>query len=112
MKCFVSIHRPEGYKHSEEITPEVMQDIDRVNQEMVDAGIRVFVGGLRSRTEAKAIRRSADGSLNVTDGPFLETKEYIDGFWVLEVPSLEEAVRWGQKAAAACRGSVEVRPFH
>ncbi|MBL8069411.1 MAG: hypothetical protein JNM28_13265 [Armatimonadetes bacterium] len=112
MKFYVAIHRPTGYDHSVEITREVIDDIDQVNDEMVRAGIRVFVGGLRSPSEAKAIHRSSDGSLAITDGPFLETKEYIDGFWVLEVPTMEEAVEWGKKAAAACRGSVEVRPFH
>lgn len=112
MKFYVAIHRPENYDHASEITREVMNDIDKVNQDMIDAGIRVFVGGLRSRSEAKSINRSADGSLSLTDGPFLETKEYIDGFWVLDLPSMDEAVEWGKKAAAACRGSVEVRPFH
>ena len=112
MKFYVAIHRPAHYDHSVEITKAVMDDIGQVNQEMVDAGVRVFVGGLQSRTNAKAIHRAADGELSVTDGPFLETKEYVDGFWVLEVASIEEAVEWGKKAAAACRGSVEVRPFH
>lgn len=112
MKFFVAIHRPSNYDHAAEITREVMDDIDQVNDEMVSAGIRVFVGGLRSPSEAKSIHRSPDGSLAIADGPFLETKEYIDGFWVLELPTMEEAVEWGKKAAAACRGSVEVRPFH
>ena len=112
MKFYVAIHRPDKYDHSVEITKAVMDDIDQVNQEMVEAGIRLFVGGLQSRTTAKAIHRATDGTLSVTDGPFLETPEYVDGFWVLEVASVEEAVEWGKKAAAACRGSVEVRPFH
>lgn len=112
MKFYVAIHRPSDYDHSIEITKEVINDIDHVNDEMVSAGIRVFVGGLRSQSEAIAIRRSSDGSLTTTDGPFLETKEYIDGFWVLDVQTIEEAVEWGKRAASACRGSVEIRPFH
>ncbi len=112
MKFNVSIHRPEFYDHATEITQDVMNDIDQVNQEMVDAGIRVFVGGLKCPTNAKSIHRGQDGKLSVIDGPYLETKEYVDGFWVLDVPNFEEAVEWGMKAAAACRGSVEVRPFH
>ncbi len=112
MKFYVAIHRPNDYDHSVQITREVMNDIDRVNDEMVKAGIRVFVGGLRSQTEAKSLHRSSDGTLTTTDGAYLETKEYVDGFWVLEVPTIEEAVEWGKKAAASCRGSVEVRPFH
>lgn len=112
MKVYVAIHRPDNYDHSTEITQQVMDDIDQVNDEMVDAGIRVFVGGLKSPKEAKAIRRTPEGTLTITDGPFLETKEFIDGFWVLEVETMEESIEWGKKAAAACRGSVEIRPFH
>lgn len=112
MKFYVAIHRPDQYDHSVEITKAVIDDINQVNQEMIDAGIRVFVGGLQGRTNAKAIHRAPDGELSVTDGPYLETKEYVDGFWVLDLPSVEEAVEWAKKAAAACRGSVEVRPFH
>ena len=112
MKFYVAIHRPDNYDHSVEITKAVMDDIDRVNDEMVEAGIRVFVGGLRSRSEAKSINRSADGTLAVADGVYLKTTDYVDGFWVLDLPTIDEAVEWGKKAAAACRGSVEVRPFH
>lgn len=112
MKFYVAIHRPNDYNHSTEITQEILKDIDQVNEEMVDAGVRVFVGGLKSQSQAKAIHRSANGSLTVMDGPYLETKEYIDGFWVLDVQSVEDAVEWGKKAATACRGCVEIRPFH
>lgn len=112
MKFYVAIHRPENYDHSKEITREVMDNIDQVNQEMVDAGIRVFVGGLRNRAEAQSIHRADDGQLTLNTGPFLQTKDYVDGFWVLDLPTMGDAVEWGKKAAAACRGSVEVRPFH
>lgn len=112
MKFYVAIHRPEGYDHSVEITRAVMDEIDRVNQEMVDAGVRVFVGGLKSRDSAKSIIRAEDGSLTTAEGPYLKTTGYVDGFWVLEVGTIDEAVEWGRKAAAACRGSVEVRPFN
>jgi hypothetical protein len=47
----------------------------------------------------------------LTDGPYLEAKEHVGGFWVLEAANLEEALEWGRKAAAACRAPVEVRPF-
>lgn len=112
MKYYVAIHRPRNYDHSVEITREVMNDIDQLNDEMVDAGIRVLVGGLKPPKEAVAIHRSSDGTLKTTDGPYLETKEYVDGFWVLDVQTVEDAIEWGRKAATACRGSVEVRPFH
>ena len=47
----------------------------------------------------------------ITDGPYLETKEHIGGFWILEAANLDEALAWGRKAAVACRAPVEVRPF-
>lgn len=107
----VTIHHPEGYDPS--VEDEAMtRDIDELNDEMVAAGVRVFVGGLHGPEHAKAIRAQPDGEVIVTDGPYLEAKEYIGGLWVLEVADLDEALAWGRKAAAACRVPVEVRPFH
>ena len=47
----------------------------------------------------------------ITDGPYLETKEHVGGFWILKAANLEEALEWGRKAVIACRVPVEVRPF-
>ena len=85
------------------------REIHALNKEMIAAGVRKFACGLGA---AKSLRPRADGGVLVTDGPYLETKEHIGGFWVLETDSLEEALAWGQKAAIACRAPVEVRPFH
>jgi hypothetical protein len=52
------------------------------------------------------------GKVLITDGPYIETKEHVGGFWVLEAADLDEALAWGRKAAIACRAPVEVRPFH
>ena len=60
----------------------------------------------------QALAASKAGKLVVTDGPFVESKEYVGGFWVLECASEEEALEWGRKAAEACRAPVEVRPFY
>jgi hypothetical protein len=46
-----------------------------------------------------------------TDGPFVETKEMLGGFWVLELADMDEALKVGARASAACHGAVEVRPF-
>lgn len=107
----VAIHHPDDYDASRE--DEAMgRDIDVLNQQMVAAGVRVFVGGLEPIRKAMAVRRRPDGGLSVTDGPYIETKEHIGGFWVLEAASMEEALEWGRKAAAACRAPVEVRAFN
>lgn len=88
------------------------RDIDVLNDEMVAAGVRIFVGGLRAASSAKSVRVQPGGKVLVTDGPYLETKEHIGGFWVVEAASLDDALAWGRKAAVACRAPVEVRPFH
>jgi len=111
MKFLVSIHHPEGYDGSKE-DKSMGIAIDDLNDEMKAAGIRDFAGGLvPPRDHAKTLRAQPDGSVLTTDGPYLETKEYIGGFWILECASMEEATEWGRKAAIACRAPVEVRQF-
>lgn len=88
-----------------------MAEIDRVNEEMEATGVRVFVGGLQPLALVKAVQPSPEGSLSLADGPAAEESRFLDGLWVLEVESEAEAVAWGQKAAQACRASIEVRPF-
>ena len=106
----VAIHHPDGYDGSKE-GEEMMRDIRALNVEMVAAGVRTFVGGLSAARNAKSLRAEADGNVAVTDGPSLETKEHIGGFWVLDVADMDEALAWGRKAAVACRAAVEVRAF-
>ena len=106
----VAIHHPDDYDPS--LEDEAMhRDIDALNEEMVAAGVRVFVGGLHPARRAKSVRRRRDGRVVVTDGPYLETKEHVGGLWVLEAADLDEALEWGRKAAVACRVPVEVREF-
>ncbi len=104
----VAIHHPDNYDPS--VEGEAMQrDISALNREMVAAGVRVFVGGLSAASRAKSLRAQPDGQVLITDGPYLETKEHIGGFWILEAANLDEALAWGRKAAVACRAPVEVR---
>jgi|SRR5712664_2112768 len=106
----VAIHHPDNYDPSKE-GEAMARDIDTLNEEMVAAGVRVFVGGLTAASDARSLRAQPDGKVLVTDGPYLETKEHIGGFWILEAASLDEALAWGRKAVVACRAPVEVRPF-
>ena len=107
----VTIHHPDGYDSSVAEDEVMHRDIDALNEEMIAAGVRIFVGGLRPPSSARSLRVRPDGKVLITDGPYLETKEYVGGFWVLEVADLEEALAWGRKALVACRAPVEVRPF-
>jgi hypothetical protein len=111
MRFLVAIHHPDDYDPTTE--DEAMhRAIDDLNDEMVAKGIRIFVGGLHRAASAKSVRRHPNGGWSVTDGPYLETKEHVGGFWVLEAADMEEAMEWGRKAAVACQAPVEVRQFH
>jgi hypothetical protein len=106
----VAIHHPDNYDPSTE--DEAMhRDIDVLNEEMEAAGARIFAGGLSSAGNSKSLRAQPGGKVLVTDGPYLETKEHIGGFWILEAADLDEALEWGRKAVVACRAPVEVRVF-
>ena len=111
-RYLVAIHHPDNYDPAVAEDDAMHRDIDALNQEMVHAGVRVFVGGLAPVSRAVSVRARSDGTLLVTDGPYMETKEHMGGFWVLEAATAEEALAWGRKAAVACRAPVEVRPFN
>jgi hypothetical protein len=104
----VAIHHPDDYDASVE-GEAISEDIHALNREMIAAGVRVFVGGLAPAPRAKSLRAQPDGKVLITDGPYLETKEHIGGFWVLETADLDEALAWARKAAVACRAPAEVR---
>jgi len=106
----VAIHHPDGYDGSLE-TKAMERDIDVLNEEMEAAGARLFAGGLSAAKNAKSLRAQPDGKVRITDGPYLETKEHIGGFWILKAANMEEALAWGRKAVVACRAPVEVRAF-
>lgn len=87
----------------------MVRDITALNKEMIAAGVRTFVAGLEPAGRAKSLRAQGDGRVLVTDGPYIEAKEHVGGFWILDVADLESALEWGRKAAKACRAPVEVR---
>lgn len=104
--------------HDEEyvldFTTEDMQrigpQVGALNEELMATGTWVFGGGLMPASSATVVR-SANGQVSMTDGPYAESKEQMGGFWVIEAADLDAALAWGRKAAAACEGPVEVRPF-
>jgi hypothetical protein len=106
----VAIHHPDNYDPSAE-GEAMVRDIDVLNEEMMAAGVRIFAGGLTPAGNAKSLRAQPSGKVLITDGPYLETKEHIGGFWILEAANLDDALAWGRKAVVACRAPVEVRAF-
>ena len=89
---------------------QIYADVDAVNDELRAAGAWVFAGGLHPSTTATVVRDSG-GEILTTDGPFLEAKEHIGGFWIIEAADLDAALGWAAKATRACRAAVEVRPL-
>jgi hypothetical protein len=69
----------------------------------------VFGAGLKPASSATVVRATG-GEVSMTDGPYAESKEQMGGFWIIEAPDFDAALKWAGKAAAACEGPVEVRP--
>lgn len=105
---FVTIHLPDNYDPSLEDESKV-RDIYALNEEMTAAGVRKFACGLSPASNAKSLRVQANGEVLVTDGPYVEAKEHVGGFSILECADMDEAVAWARKGAIACRAPGEVR---
>jgi hypothetical protein len=107
----LSVHTIEGQPpRAREVMAEIYKDVNTLNEELRATGTWVFGGGLHAPDVATVVRMQ-DGEVLTTDGPFAESKEHIGGFWVIKAPDLDAALAWAAKAAAACAGPVEVRPF-
>ena len=91
-------------------TPTEMAAIDVFNDRLVAEGHWVFAGGLASPNSATVID-NRDGEPVFTDGPFVESKEYLAGVWVWEAPDLDVALRLATEASKICDRKIEVRPF-
>jgi hypothetical protein len=107
----VAIHLPDNFNPSAADEAVIGRDIDTLNEAMVAAGGRIFVGGFTPAREAKSLRAQSDGKVLTTDWPYLETKEHIGGYWMLEVADLDEALARGVQGGVVCRSPVEVRVF-
>lgn len=80
------------------------------NEKLRAEGYWVFAGGLEAASSATVVDGRGETPL-ITDGPYLETKEVIGGFWVVDAPDLDVALDLAAQGSKACRGKVEVRPF-
>jgi len=107
----VSVHHDYGqeFPPAEEMQP-VFEAVDRFNQRLKAEGAWVFGGGLMPPEQATTVDNTGDKPI-VTDGPYAESKEYLGGFWIIEAPDLDAALRWAEDGSKACAGKVEVRPF-
>ncbi|WP_448809997.1 YciI family protein [Agromyces bauzanensis] len=91
-------------------TPDEEAAIDAFNDRLQAEGHWVFAGGLGAPSSATVIDNRGDEAM-VTDGPFVETKEYLAGFWIIEAADLDVALELATEGSKACNRKVEVRPF-
>ena len=107
----LSVYQPEGPMPSQDFLDQIQRNLDELNADMRAAGAWVFSGGLHSPSTATVLQAKDDEVLT-TDGPFLEGKEYLGGFTIVNAPDLDAALEWGRKGTRATGLPVEVRPFH
>jgi hypothetical protein len=104
----LTVFQPEGEPPGD--LDAIMRDVDAVDQEMREAGVWVFAGGLHPPSTATVLRPQGDDVL-MTDGPYAEGKEHVGGFTIVEAADLDAALHWGRKLAQATTLPIEVRPF-
>src|SRR4051812_15677199 len=91
-------------------TADEQAAIDVFNDRLQAEGHWVFAGGLGAPSTATVIDNRGEEAM-FTDGPFLESKEYLAGFWIIEAPDLDVALKLATEGSRACNRKVEVRPF-
>ncbi|MGH8996984.1 MAG: YciI family protein, partial [Acidimicrobiales bacterium] len=103
-------HSGTGPELSDEQMQASYQATDAFNQELQESGSWVFAGGLHPADTATVVDGRGPEPL-VTDGPYVDTKEQLGGFWIVEAADLDEALELARRGSAACLLPVEVRPF-
>ena len=91
-------------------TPTEMAAIDAFNDRLQAGGHWVFAGGLGAPSTA-TVNDNRRGEAVFSDGPFVESKEHLAGFWVIEAPDLDVALKLAAEGSKHCNRKVEVRPF-
>lgn len=93
-----------------ELVEKMYADTGLFNERLQADGAWVFAGGLHLTSTATVVR-NVDGETLTTDGPFIEGKEVLGGFWIIEAADLDAALGWAKAGTVACGSPVEVRPF-
>ena len=106
----LSIYQPDGPVPPADVLEAVGRELHALNQEIKAAGAWVFARGLHAPDTATVVRLR-ERELVTTDGPYVEGKEHIGGFWIVNAPDLDAALHWAARAARATTLPIEVRPF-
>jgi hypothetical protein len=113
-KYLLSTYAVEGEVTGEPQTPEemkaFMERVVALEDEMEATGTFVFGGALHDH-DAATVLRASEGDVVMTDGPFVEAKEHIAGFYIINADDLDAALAWGRKVVDAIEHPIEVRPF-
>jgi hypothetical protein len=107
----LSVYQPPGDPPPADVLDRIFADIEALNERMKAEGAWVFSAGLAAPSTATVLRAQGD-EVVMTDGPFLEGKEYLGGFTIVNAPDLDKALDWGRQVARATTLPIEVRPFH
>ena len=110
-RYLLSFYQPEGPIPPREVLEPIMRELDAVNRDLKAAGAWVFAGGLHAPSTATVVRVRNEQPL-ITDGPFVEGKEYLGGVTIIDVADLDAALGWATRIARATTLPIEVRPFH
>lgn len=105
----LTIYQPDGEPPPPEFLEPIMEKVAAFQEELRAAGAWVFNAGLHPPSTATVVHARGDDVL-VTDGPYLEGKEHVGGFTIIQAPDLDEALEWGRKLTAATTLPIEVRP--
>jgi len=106
----LSVIEPVGPAPAPELLEPIMTAVGEVDQAMRDAGVWVYSGGLHQPSTATVLR-ATDGQVVTTDGPYVEAREHLGGFTIVDVDDLDAALDWGGRVAVATGLPIEVRPF-
>ncbi len=108
----VASYLPDNFDPST-VTEATIRAINDLNEELEAAGARLLACGLSPAGHAKSLRGQPNGEVLITDGPYLEAKEHIGGFWILEAADMDEALAWARKATIdpSSRGEVREIPY-
>jgi hypothetical protein len=106
----LSIYQPDGPPPARDALDKIMRDVSVLRQEMKDSGAWVFSGGLFPASTATVVR-AKNNEVLMTDGPYVEGKEHIGGFTIVNAADLDVALEWAGKLARATTLPIEVRPF-
>jgi hypothetical protein len=106
----VAIHLPDNFDPSTQDEATV-HDINVLNDELEAAGARIFAGGLSAASQAKSLRAQPNGEVLITDGPYLEAKEHVGGFTIMEAADMDEALAAAHRFPASSR-TARNPPFH